>query len=54
MLGTRDEDGALVAVQLTVDLKPSLPSMFLSLNLIEVQKCVFMFLCLIYQYCVRF
>lgn len=25
VLGTRDEDGALVAVQLTVDLKPSLP-----------------------------
>lgn len=40
MLGTRDDDGALVAVQLTVDLKPSLPSMFLSLNLVEVQKCV--------------
>lgn len=53
MLGTRDEDGSLVAVQLTVDLKPSLPSMFLSLNLVEVQKCVFMFLSLIYQYCLE-
>lgn len=43
MLGTRDEDGALVAVQLTVDLKPSLPSIFLTRNLVEVQKCVLCF-----------
>lgn len=29
ILGTRDEDDALIAVQLTVDLKPNLPSWFL-------------------------
>lgn len=27
VLGTRDEDNAPVAIQLTVDLKPNLPSM---------------------------
>ena len=27
VLGTRDEDNHLIAVQLTVDLKPSIPSM---------------------------
>lgn len=35
VLATRDkEDNALLAVQLTVDLKPDLPSMLLSQNLI--------------------
>lgn len=33
VLGTRDEDYSLIAVQLTVDLKPSLPSRFLFLLL---------------------
>lgn len=36
VLGTRDKDGSLVAVQLTVDLKPNLPSIFLSLTLSSV------------------
>lgn len=31
MLGTRDKDDSLVAMQLTVDLKPNLPGFFLSL-----------------------
>jgi serine/threonine protein phosphatase PrpC len=31
VLGTRDQDGRLVAHQLTVDLKPDHPSKFLSL-----------------------
>lgn len=30
VLGTRDNDNSLVAVQLTVDLKPNLPSNLLS------------------------
>jgi len=29
VLGTRDENDCLIAVQLTVDLKPNLPSMYL-------------------------
>lgn len=37
VLGTRDKDGSLVAVQLTVDLKPNLPSLFLSLTLSSLE-----------------
>lgn len=37
VLGTRDKDGSLVAVQLTVDLKPNLPSIFLSLTLSSLE-----------------
>lgn len=39
VLGTRGEDGALVAVQLTVDLKPSIPGHLPSL-LSMVLPCV--------------
>lgn len=31
VLATRDEDNSLIAVQLTVDLKPDLPRLFLTL-----------------------
>lgn len=37
VLGTRDKDDLLVAVQLTVDLKPNLPGLSLSLS---VSLCV--------------
>lgn len=33
VLGTRDHNDCLLAVQLTVDLKPNLPSTFSSLSL---------------------
>lgn len=33
VLATRDKDNSLVAIQLTVDLKPDLPSLSLSLSL---------------------
>lgn len=39
MLATRDKDNSLIAVQLTVDLKPDLPSIHLSLSLITHSKC---------------
>jgi hypothetical protein len=32
VLATRDEDNSLIALQLTVDLKPDLPGLFLSLT----------------------
>lgn len=32
VLGTRDHEDSLIAVQLTVDLKPNLPSIYLSLT----------------------
>lgn len=32
VLATRDKDNSLIAVQLTVDLKPDLPSIFLSVS----------------------
>lgn len=32
MLATRDKDNSLIAVQLTVDLKPDLPSISLSVS----------------------
>lgn len=32
ILGTRDEDGSLIPFQLTVDFKPNLPSIYLSLS----------------------
>jgi len=38
ILGTRDDDDSLIAVQLTVDLKPNLPSTSLSLS--SVPPCV--------------
>lgn len=33
VLGTRDKDDSLISVQLTVDLKPNLPGLFLSLSI---------------------
>ena len=33
VLATRDEDNSLIALQLTVDLKPDLPGLSLSLSL---------------------
>lgn len=35
VLGTRDVDNALVAIQLTVDLKPNLPSMLVSMLILQ-------------------
>lgn len=34
MLGTRDEDNSLQAVQLTIDLKPDIPGFLLCLSLL--------------------
>lgn len=39
VLATRDNENSLIAVQLTVDLKPDLPSISLSLSLITHNRC---------------
>lgn len=44
VLGTRDHEDSLIAVQLTIDLKPNLPSISLSLfsHIPSESLCVFL------------
>ena len=42
VLGTRDHEDSLIAVQLTVDLKPNLPSTSLSLFSPPFPPCVYL------------